>query len=153
MKWTGVCTCIYCKCHSIQPCSVTKMAEVLRQAIEKEEKLLYKLVLSGASFHINEVNCLTTRINELVSILSPAFSKGIHFILSRSVLSFSLRASQPSHPPLHHLLLLPMNQATPVTSPHLNSPLSITICWQLLPVGSYWPPLSWIHCVLSLIEQ
>ena len=46
---------IHC-CHTL--CSVTKMAEVLRQAIEKEEKLLYKLVLSGASFHINEVKYL-----------------------------------------------------------------------------------------------
>ena len=49
-------------CHSLFH-SVTKMAEVLRQAIENEEKLLYKLVLSGAQFQINEVNtyCSTTR--------------------------------------------------------------------------------------------
>lgn len=35
--------------------SVEHLANVLRQAIENEEKLLYEITLPGAKFHIREV--------------------------------------------------------------------------------------------------
>lgn len=36
-------------------CSVNHLADILRQAIENEQKLLNEIVLPGAKFHIREV--------------------------------------------------------------------------------------------------
>lgn len=42
--------------------SVSQLADVLHQAIEKEDKILHKLVLSGAKFNVNEVMLVCMQI-------------------------------------------------------------------------------------------
>lgn len=65
MKWTGKFTCglvypsQYCPCihcTMIDHRSVSTLSEVLRQAIENEEKLINELSLPGAKLEIKQVN-------------------------------------------------------------------------------------------------
>ena len=45
-----------CRCTMIDHCSVSTLSEVLRQAIENEEKLVNELALPGAKLEIRQVN-------------------------------------------------------------------------------------------------